>query len=269
MDIRTVLCPVDFSELDHAEIELAAEVCRAFGAHLLLHHDLATVGDGEDARWRLHALASRLADGLTTEELVTVGPVAEVLFGLVERRQVDLLVMGSHGVRSPAHASVTGRLMDGSRCAVLAFEERADRPRFRLVPDHPGEARVVVPTDLTTGSIAVVEYAFALARRIPFSLDLLHVVEPGNRRPDRMRRAEGSLRALVPADLRDRVTIEVRCGPPAAVIAECVEERQPGFCVLGEHAHGWFRHFFTRDTTREVVHRVDCPIWVVPPRRPR
>ena len=34
---------------------------------------------------------------------------------------------------------------------------------------------------------------------------------------------------------------------------------------MGEHAPGFFRHYFTHDTAREVLHRARCPVWYVPP----
>ena len=34
--------------------------------------------------------------------------------------------------------------------------------------------------------------------------------------------------------------------------------------VMGEHARGFFRRYFTHDTSREMLHRARCPVWFVP-----
>ena len=40
MEMRTVLCPVDFSGRSGRELSLARDVCREFGARLVLEHNL-------------------------------------------------------------------------------------------------------------------------------------------------------------------------------------------------------------------------------------
>ena len=35
---------------------------------------------------------------------------------------------------------------------------------------------------------------------------------------------------------------------------------------MGAHARGLWRGFLTRDTSLQVLHRTQCPIWVVPSR---
>ena len=41
--IRIVVCPVDFSPVTAHQVDLAADVCRAFGARLVLHHNVTAV----------------------------------------------------------------------------------------------------------------------------------------------------------------------------------------------------------------------------------
>ncbi len=266
MRIRTVLCPTDFSTLEPTEVDVAVEVCRTFGARLVLHHNLSSPEAGRaEARQHLHRVIERVAAEVATEGLITVGPVSSVVLDVAAQVQADLVVLGSHGWSTQDHASVTERLIAAAPFPMLAFQERADMPRFRLRADGDASLRAVVSTDLTHASLAAVGYAFALARTLPLRLELLHVVDPGHAGRERLQSAHAALDALVPPDLADRVSTHVRAGPAAAVIVEYVEERQPAFCVLGEHGRGLLRRLLTRDTTREVLHRVDCPAWLVPP----
>jgi hypothetical protein len=53
--VRTVLCPVDFSAGTSHQIDLAIDVCRAFGASLILHHNITDVSVGAAVGWMWHA----------------------------------------------------------------------------------------------------------------------------------------------------------------------------------------------------------------------
>jgi len=44
--IRTVVCPVDFSPATSRQVDLASDVCRAFGARLILHHNVSDLSVG-------------------------------------------------------------------------------------------------------------------------------------------------------------------------------------------------------------------------------
>jgi nucleotide-binding universal stress UspA family protein len=284
MRIATVLCPIDFSGLDRLEIDVALEVCRAFGAKLVLHHNMETTEPGFSRAWewhkahastapsadrRLQALLDELGKEVPAEGAITSGLIGQAVTTLAGRIGADLIVLGSHGWSTQDHASVTERLVDDSPCPVLTFQEGAtDVGRFRL-RSEAGEppVRVLVPTDLTRDSSAAVGYACNLARRLPLRLDLLHVLTSDQ--SDRA--AEGAQAAIdshVPPDLVDRVSAHVRLGPAAETIVEYADETTPMFLVLGEHAHGFVRRLLTRDTTRAVVHEVRCPVWVIPPGRP-
>ena len=101
MRIRTVLCPVDFSGLDDTELAVATEICRAFDATLLLHHDLAGAVPGfarawewtaaheghrdeiPDAEARLHTLMRRIGDDVHVESAITCGPLGQSLCRLM------------------------------------------------------------------------------------------------------------------------------------------------------------------------------------------
>ena len=51
LSVRTVLCPVDFSSATPRQVELAVDLCRAFGARLVLHHNVIEVAIGSGVSW--------------------------------------------------------------------------------------------------------------------------------------------------------------------------------------------------------------------------
>jgi nucleotide-binding universal stress UspA family protein len=282
MQIQTVLCPIDFSDVAAREIDVALEVCRTFGARLVLHHNVTEVGPGFARAWdwdaahhgsqvsvpaaerRLRDILKTVGGGVAVEAVVTVGPLAATVLSLAQQLPADLVVLGSHGWSTPDHASVTERVIERVACPVLTVQEGGeDRPAFRLhalAGDQP--PRVLVPTDFSPGSAAAVAYAFALGRSLPLRLDLLHVVANASR----VGPATGRLAALVPADAHSPVEVHVRVGAHGEEILAHIRETTPAFAILGAHARSLVRRLLTRDTARELVHRAECPVWLVPDR---
>jgi universal stress protein A len=283
--LKIVLCPVDFSDLSRQEMTLAIEVCETFGAHLVLHHNLAGVSPGFTRAWewnevhradqestaqaerRMRELLAALPKGVSAEASVTTGPVATVLLELARQLPADLVVLGSHGWSTPDHASVTERIMERCPCPVLTVQEGSGVQRFRLRAAATDDAvPVVVPTDLSDEAQRVVEYAVELARKVPLRLHLLHVVPPGSSYMT-LETARRRVDDVIPTDLLAQAEGYVQQGDSIEEILKFSEKIEPAFIVMGEHARSFFRRFFTKDTAREVLHRASCPVWFVPPRR--
>ena len=285
MRVRTILCPVDFSDLSATETDVAVQVAREFGARLMLHHDCAAIPPGIARQWdwesthamtdseaqaerRMQAALNALPRDVRAEGVVSVGSVVGALLALAEELPADLIVLGSHGWSTETHASVTERIIAEAPCPVLTFNEGAlATGRFRLRPAAGGEPPIaVVPTDFSPTAAHAVRYAWALARALPIRVHLLHAV------PRRSRDAESAARsrlaALQPADMSGRVDVHVTVGDAAEVIFAHLAAVQPAFAVLGEHARALVRRVFTRDTARRVVHDASCPVWIVPQRVP-
>ena len=51
LSIRTVLCSVDFSAATARQVDLAVEICQAFGAQLVLHHNHVDMAIGSGVGW--------------------------------------------------------------------------------------------------------------------------------------------------------------------------------------------------------------------------
>jgi len=285
MRIRTILCPIDFSNLSAREIQSAAAVGRAFGARLVLHHNRMAIAPGLARAWdwettprserldeseaerRMAAALEAVPVGIAVEGVISAGPVGLVVQTLAEQLPADLIVIGSHGWSTPEHASVTERVIAQAPCPVLTLHEGGERPL--LLGSEPGSPRprAVVATDLSPTAGHALQYAYALARALPLHLDLLHVLPGGRQRSAAAENdAREQLEAAVPGDLTSRVVTSVRYGEPTTEILAYLADMRPEFAVLGEHARDIVRRLFTRDTTRAIVHAASCPVWIVPAR---
>lgn len=283
MQIRTVLCPLDFSDLSYRALDLAGELARAFGARLVAHHNVTTAGPGAAMNWmwlqeakskvteaavetRLRAILERVPARLEPEAVLTHGLAAPAILAVQQQVKADLLVLGTHGATSEDHTSVTDAVISDCTCPVLALHEVALDER-KLLPDFGAPWTVLVPTDFSRQSLASVDYAFELAATWPMRLHLLHVVETQSLGLGDEPLEEAlylRLRGLVPADLLGQTRCHIRSGEAQAEIANAARSLRADAIVMGGHARGLWRRFMTSDTSRGVLHRTDCPIWFVP-----
>lgn len=281
--LRTVHCPVDFSPATPRQVDLAADLCRAFGARLVLHHNRHSLGTGAVVGWmwnadhrgdsqaviesKLEECRQRVPAGVPVEPVITQGPVSRVVQVVAEALEADLVILTAHGRPSEDHASVSEKLIEAGNRSVLVLHEPAVELRTLHFASRTPEPQVVlVPTDPGPRSRAVLDVGLDLLRRLPVELHLLHVVPNGRGNGAAKARALEQMQMLVPQELADRVTVHVETGHPAEGIAGASDRLGASCIVMGEHAptlRGWFRH----DTSREVLRRAHCPVWYVPGNR--
>lgn len=279
MQIRIILCPIDFSQLASRELDLAVRACEAYRARLVLHHNVPAISPGfskawewerehrrqgpstEEAQERVNALLKELPNGIRGEAVITQGPLATVVLSLAQRLPADLLVLGTHGWSTEDHASLTERIIDQTPCPVLTIHDTAALRKFRLKSEPGGELpRLVVPTDFSEAAGKAVAYAITLARELPLRLDLLHVSRTAH---DEV--ALEALDGLVPPDLRDRVECHLRSGRAEEAIEDFLRETEPELVVMGTHERRFWRRFSRRDVARQLLHDATCPVCFVPP----
>src|SRR5262249_16695411 len=227
MRLRTILCPVDFSDLSAKETEVAVAVAREFGGRMVLHHDCAAIAPGIARAWdweathqktdgeaqaerRMQAALNALPRDVRAEGVVSAGPVAGALLAVAEELSADLIVLGSHGWSTETHASVTERVIAEAPCPVLTFNEGAVSSVQVRLPAAAGAEPpiVVVPTGFSPTAAHAVRYAWALARALPIRVHLLHAIPRAT--PDDVRSARVRLAALRLADASVPVDVHVR-----------------------------------------------------------
>lgn len=294
--IRTVLCPIGFDDLDPKEVALAVDVCRSFGARLVLHHNLGGAPPAASMSWmwdqahpngksteeraaeRLRQLLAALPRSVQAEAHISAGVAGPAILEMERQVGADLVVMATHGASSMDHASVAELIVEQSSCPVLVLRNGCSGLNLQA-GDEPVNA--LVATDLTPSAERAMSYAFELARAMPMRLRLLHVMTathnvlaemdpdlaPSVSTESSIERVHQRLKALVPEDLEDCVTIRVEIGDPAEKIAEVAERVGASCLFMGAHARGLLRRIFTRDTSLALLHRAPCPVWFVPDTR--
>lgn len=286
LDIRTILCPVDFSPLSDRTLQVAAALCRRFDARLVLHHNLDARPPGflsvnwmwsedhEDeaaaraaaAPERMQKLLAALPEDIDGEARLTRGPLDRALREVAQRLPADLIVMGSHGWSDSEHRSVTEKLISKAPCTVLTTNEETDPEKlFRPRPgSDPKKLTVLVPVDLEAGSEETLVFVEAMGT-MPHEVHVLHVLEDVRDDPDAAAlEARDRVLELVPEALKDRTFIEVRFGKPGEEVLRLAEEIGSLFIVMAAHPKGILSRFLFGDTALEVLHDIPCPVWFVP-----
>ena len=283
--IKSILCPVDFSAVTARQIALAADLSRAFGARLVVHHNVDSMPIGAGVGWmyaaeaqggveseydaeqRLQRLIADIPDGIAVEGCVTRGLPGSAVVNAAQAEQAQLVVLARHGEASEDHGSVTEQVLDDARSLVLVMHDASVDSRTPRFSAPAAERQVfLVPTDFSAEAQPAVSLAFDLARQLPIELHLLYV--EAVRRAGHDLSAIGAdqhhLESLVPDDLRPRVVVHVTTGDPGHEIANAAEKLGAACIVMGEHAHTPLKRWFTHDTSRDVLRFAHCPIWYVP-----
>ena len=131
---------------------------------------------------------------------------------------------------------------------------------------------IVVPTDFSTASDAVLPHAEALAKQKSASLLILHVEEPplaygagelyyGLPEPS-SERILAMLEAVKPSDPTVPFTHRLTMGDPAGEIVRIAQEEGADMIVLGTHGRTGMTRMVMGSVAEAVVRRAPCPVLV-------
>ena len=277
--LRTVFCPVDFSPATSRQINLAADLCEAFGAKLIVHHNRhALAGAGVGWMWnadhrgdtqaslekKVQDCVARVSHRVAAEALLTEGPRSQLVLAAADAVDADLVVLTAHGSHAEDHASITEVLLEDGHRAVLVLHEPTVEPRALQFAGMEERQVVIAPTDLTPGSNAALAVAFDLARTLPIELHLLHLLPKRSRGKEADADALTSLRQLIPHELDGRVSVHVEHDDPSHGISRFADQIAASCIVMGEHSRPPIRRWFRHGISRAVLHDAHCPVWYVP-----
>jgi nucleotide-binding universal stress UspA family protein len=146
IDISTILVPIDFSDNAPAVIEWAAHLAQEHESTVVLFHAYHLPVEFQqlegaylppdfwanvkaEAQQSLGRFEDQLrADGLTVRSVVREGYAATAIVDEASEQEVDLIVIGSHGLSGIKHlllGSIAERVVQKAPCPVLTVKPGA------------------------------------------------------------------------------------------------------------------------------------------------
>jgi nucleotide-binding universal stress UspA family protein len=275
LEIKRILCPIDFSKVSYRAFRYAVSLARHFGSRLLVQHTaqpatytlLEGVGPAvadadvksqiQRAREEIRQLL--IATGVDSSEatiLLNEGEVADRILETIARERIDLVVMGTHGHKGfnrLAIGSVTEKLIHLAVCPVLVVSH----PEKDFVDINRDERlrTIVLATDFSKPSDRALAYALKWAYEWGARVVLFHSVEreaPAMKGlvdlfPEynpyferQVASAWQKVPGLVPEEVRSRceVVYEIRHGNPKEEILKVAHEKDADLIVTGARGAG-------------------------------
>lgn len=289
LSIQRILFPTDFSDGAARAFPQAAALAEWHDAELhIVHVGGETTDDQESLPVGMETLESWLtqpgSDQTPSLEAITIvqkeieaASPAEQLVEYVASREIDLVVMGTHGrrgVRRMLLGSVTEEVVRKAPCPVLTVTAETDVPPRRAV------RRILVPVDFSDASDVAVQHAKEIALTYGAELDLLHVVEEvaypsayGLEPPlfptdEIVGRVEKTLGDMAREDIGyEHVQISVQVGYPPMTILDYVRENEVDLLVIATHGRTGIDRLLMGSVAERILRESPVPVFLVKPQQ--
>jgi len=291
VDVKRILCPVDFSEFSARAYDYALSLARHYQSKLFLQHvfdfnlpSYAYYVEGKyiydlfdrvrhDGRLQLEEFAKRPSGyGPEPERVFCEGPPAKSILAFAEAQRINLVVMGSHGLKGTDRVtlgSVAQKVLRHAPCSVLVVRkpERdfADPGRAQ---DPVQISKLLVCTDFSVYSTKALEHAVSIAAEYKAELTLLYVLEDMPSTADFQSMTKPLLARLedsITPEIRGCCTIKpfVRIGKAYQQIVQHAAEVQADAVIMGVRGRNALDLAIFGSTTHRVIQLGPCPVLAV------
>jgi len=298
IEIRRILCPIDFSDFSRRALDHAIAIARWYDASVTVMHAsmpvpmgsyssdpvvVPTLALSKAERVQLlddlnRFIAAESVPGVVIEPALREQFPVQAIIEEAEAIDADLVVLGSHG-RSGFERFLLGSVTE----KVL---HKLTRPVL-TVPRHQPDAvpagpvifrRILCPVDFSDHSTRALEYALSLAQEADGRLTLLHVLDDLvtvgglSEQPEALvalqRQREEEARALIerviPANVAEycEVQVELVHGRPWREILR-LASGNADLIVMGVRGRGAADLLVFGSTTQHVVRKATCPVLTI------
>lgn len=282
ISLKDILFPTDFSPASEAALRFALMLARVYGSRLHVAHVILPeshpqvlspklsqeVDAWDNANERLDELAHHPSIGIIhCTSLLASGDLEEVIPGLIQEHNIDLVVLGTRGRRGVSRimlGSSAERIYRSAPCPVLTVGPRVRVAQWQL-------RRILCPVDLEGNPEPALQYALSLASDQESEFMVLNAVPmvPWQHRADVEKHARARMLSLIHEENSDSALVEVqllvRWESPAEAILQCAVDREIDLIVMGvrkSRAAGLSSHL-PWPVASEVVSRAPCPVLTV------
>jgi nucleotide-binding universal stress UspA family protein len=282
--LKNRLVPVDFSEPSRTAVNYGLSLAQEFEAGIVLAH-IAPFDRQlyEAAKVRLlQLIPPQFQESLRFETIVKAGDVQDEILGIVTGRDIDLVVMGSHGrgyVERMVLGSVAESMLRRLPVPVLTVSH-LDPERKLENPEAVSLKRILYASDLSDESKAGLRFSMRLAHGLDAHLTVVHVVDPigagflGEQAAAYLPDYGDNVRAQIEEHMDRQVALEsdgsvpistvLGEGKPWYVINEVARGCKADLIVINLQGKGKLERILLGSTAEHVIRSAAVPVLSLP-----
>jgi len=291
MRLKSILCPVDFSEFSAAAYEYALSLAGYYQARLICLHivelwkypfadyaaseaDYAKVSKAlhEGGEVRLKEFVSKYSGhGIQPQLVVLQGNASDCTLWFAQNESIEVIVMGTHGRRGFDRlvlGSTADRVMRKAACPVLVVSNPS-QSAMTIGPDGTHRlSRILYCTDFSHNSEGARGYATSLAAEYSAELTLLHVADNASdlaRADAIIAERTRELDKIVSEAERKNLNVKtmVRFGKPYEEIVRHAQEGRASLIIMTARGGDAADRAVFGSTTYRVIQLGPCPVLAV------
>jgi len=282
--IHNVLIATDFSQCSNLALSFGLELAHGYQANsyvvfvvptdqFLVAGPEAYMAAKDAARRDLLELKHELRkkhsyiEGEDYHLFLLEGDVAESILDFARQKEIDLLVVGTHGRGGLGRAlmgSVAERVFRQSPIPVLTLG-----PHLQRITRASAPRNILVPVDFTPASERAAHYALAMAREHNAALTMVHVIErwPAEAQADRARVMQGlreRMEALAGEQVKGlRCSFRIEVGRVVETILYTANGVDADLVVMGVRPRTGLLNRLMWPHAYEIVREAACPVLTV------
>ena len=291
MQLKSILCPVDFSEFSAAAYQHAVSLGEYYQARLICLHivelwkypfaeyaaqeaDYAKFAKAlnEGGEVQLQNFVRKYpAQGIRPELVVRQGNAADCTLWLAQEENIEVIVMGTHGRRGFDRlvlGSNADRIMRKAACPVLIVSNPSQAATTISSDGKHRLSRILYCTDFSHNSEGARGYAISLAAEYGAELTLMHVAENTSDLAraeaiiaDRARELQKLISEREHKDLN--VRLSVKLGKPYEEIVRRATETQTSLVIMTARGGDAADRAVFGSTTYRVIQLGPCPVLAI------
>ena len=291
MKVKSILCPVDFSEFSAAAYQYAWSLAEYYHARLICLHvvelwrypfadyaaheaDFAkfekALNEGGEVQLRNFA-EKYSSHGIQPELVVRQGNASDCTLWFAEKEEMEVIVMGTHGRRGFDRlvlGSNADRIMRKARCPVLVVSNPSQSAPT-IGPDGKHRlGRILYCTDFSHNSEGARGYAISLAAEYSAELTLLHVADDASdlaRSDAVIAECTRQLDRLLSETEHKKfnVRLVVQFGKPYEEIVRHAAEMQASLIIMTARGGDALDRAVFGSTTYRVIQLGPCPVLTI------
>lgn len=291
MRVKSILCPIDFSDFSAAAYHYALSLADYYGAKVVVLHvvelwkypfaDYAAqeadyakfskaLSEGGEVQLQ-RFIQEHSTDRVQPELVIHQGNAPNCILSFARKQNLELIVMGTHGRRGFDRlvlGSTTDRVMRKAACPVLVVSNSAHKERSTGPDGRHRLSRIVYCTDFSNNSERAREYALSLATEYNAELTLLYVAENAPEVADAatiIAECTQKLDNLVSVEERKNLNVrsEVRFGRSYEEIVRHATDAHANLIIMTVRGGNAVDRAVFGSTTYRVIQLGPCPVLAI------